>query len=171
MTIGFYHRQHRLGDLLFGIGSAFTGNTLLATSLQSEPRKARGDIARLLGSSLSARTTGLSSFEEEIDRYLRGEPVRWQTPFDLPHSTDFQRQLWLALSRVPTGKTVTYGEIAMKSGSPRGARAAGQACGKNPLPLRIPCHRVVSADGRIGGFTGDLEVKRALLRLEGVHLP
>ncbi len=84
--------------------------------------------------------------------------------------TDFQRKVWAAIETIPRGKTKTYGEIARQIGHPGASRAVGAACGANPLPLFIPCHRVLAANGRIGGFTGGLAVKRHLLKLEGVAI-
>ena len=72
--------------------------------------------------------------------------------------------------KIPYGETVSYGQIALDVGSPGGGRAVGQAMGRNRFPLVIPCHRVIAGDGRIGGFSGGLDLKRFLLSLEGVHL-
>jgi O-6-methylguanine DNA methyltransferase len=80
--------------------------------------------------------------------------------------TDFQRQVWQAIAGIPPGKTKTYGELAQTIGRPRACRAVANACGKNPLPLFIPCHRVVAANGRIGGFSAGLPWKRLLLSAE-----
>ena len=81
--------------------------------------------------------------------------------------TRFQKRVWKELIKIPRGKTVTYGELAKRIGSPRACRAVGSACGKNPLPVLIPCHRVVAANG-LGGFTmGGLKRKRELLKKEG----
>ncbi len=82
--------------------------------------------------------------------------------------TDFQRKVWAAIEKIPLGKTKTYGEIAAQIGHPGASRAVGAACGSNPLPLFVPCHRVLAANGKIGGFSGGLAVKRLLLRMEGV---
>ena len=79
--------------------------------------------------------------------------------------TDFQRKVWRAMEKIPYGETRTYGEIAMVVGHPRASRAVGAACGKNPMPLFIPCHRVVASNG-IGGYSNNLEIKRKLLALE-----
>lgn len=85
-------------------------------------------------------------------------------PF-LKDATPFQKKIWQQICRIKTGETITYGELAKNVGSPRGARAAGLACNKNPLPLVIPCHRVVAAKN-IGGFAVDLSIKKKLLELE-----
>ena len=90
--------------------------------------------------------------------------------FDLPLSpggTPFQRQVWEALTAIPYGETRTYGEVAAAIGRPRAVRAVGQADHRNPLPILIPCHRVVGADGSLTGYAGGLALKRALLALEG----
>ena len=93
-------------------------------------------------------------------------------PIDWEQGTDFQRRVWRALLAIPWGQVVTYGELAQRMGLPVGAsRAIGQANGANPLPVIIPCHRVVAAGGRLGGYAGGLETKRFLLRREGVVVP
>lgn len=86
-------------------------------------------------------------------------------PLDL-RGTDFQRAVWGALRRVPWGATVSYGELAARAGYPGAARACGAANGANPLPLFVPCHRTLGADGSLTGFGGGLELKRRLLELE-----
>jgi O-6-methylguanine DNA methyltransferase len=85
---------------------------------------------------------------------------------DLRDGTPFQRKVWEALVRIPWGTTRTYREIAEQIGHPRASRAVGQACAHNPLPLLVPCHRVTAGSGRLGGFSGGLHVKKALLELE-----
>lgn len=90
--------------------------------------------------------------------------------FDLrlaPEGTEFQRLAWDTLLAIPYGKTITYAEQAEKMGRPRAVRAVGSANGKNPIPIVIPCHRVVGANGSLGGYSSGLEHKRALLELEG----
>ncbi|TMB00237.1 MAG: MGMT family protein [Deltaproteobacteria bacterium] len=76
----------------------------------------------------------------------------------------------MAAAEVPAGQVVSYGEIARRIGQPQGSRAVGQALGRNPVPIVIPCHRVIAAGGRIGGYGGGLGIKRKLLRLEGARL-
>ena len=85
--------------------------------------------------------------------------------------TAFQLRVWEELCRIEWGRTRSYGEIARAAGSPRGARAVGMACNRNPLLLVVPCHRVVGADGSLVGFGEGLELKRRLLELERVFLP
>ncbi len=84
-----------------------------------------------------------------------------------PHGTAFQKAVWHRLRRIPFGQTLSYGQVAQAIGSPGAARGVGQACGANPLPIFIPCHRVLAASGRIGGFSAGLAKKQWLLAHEG----
>jgi methylated-DNA-[protein]-cysteine S-methyltransferase len=93
--------------------------------------------------------------------------------FDLPaapEGTSFERQLWTQLRRIPCGTTVSYGQLARRIGRPTAPRAVGAACGKNPVAIIIPCHRVVGADGGLTGYAAGLDRKRKLLALERSHL-
>lgn len=91
-------------------------------------------------------------------------------PLDLSQGTKFRLRVWAELRRIPRGETRSYGEIADELGKRRAARAVGGACGANPIPVLIPCHRVLAANGGLGGFSGGLEWKRRLLALEGALL-
>lgn len=104
---------------------------------------------------------------EEIVSYFAGERRRFDIPFALSGPPFFVKCLRM-LEKVPYGKLISYGELAYLAGSPRAARAAGNAVHQNPLPIIIPCHRVVAAGGGIGGFGGGLDKKRILLRTEGI---
>ncbi len=103
----------------------------------------------------------------ELSAYFAGELRAFTVPLDLRIVPDFGRRVLEELCRVPFGELVTYGELARRSGSPGGARAVGRAVGANPIPIVVPCHRVVAAGGLLGGFSGGLPNKRRLLRLEG----
>lgn len=111
----------------------------------------------------------VSGVLDQLHNYFSGHLTRFTIPFDLRVSTDFTYRVLLATSHIPFGETVSYGETAKRVGSPGASRAVGGALGRNPLPIVIPCHRVIASDGSIGGFTGGSVVKKALLRLEG-HL-
>jgi methylated-DNA-[protein]-cysteine S-methyltransferase len=107
----------------------------------------------------------------QLDSYFAGDLTEFDLPLDL-RGTDFQRQCWLALATIPYGQTVSYGEQARRLGlGPETARAVGTANGQNPLPLVLPCHRVIGADGSLTGFGGGLHLKRFLLEHEGALLP
>jgi len=98
---------------------------------------------------------------------LAGRTPRDLSPLDLSAGTEFQRRVWKALRRIPQGSTRTYGQIAQAIGRPQAVRAVGAACGANPIPVLIPCHRVVRTGGGLGGFSGGLQWKRLLLTREG----
>jgi O-6-methylguanine DNA methyltransferase len=101
--------------------------------------------------------------------YFSGEADLVRYPLDLQGSP-FALRVWSALRKIPLGKVATYGEIAARIGKPRGARAVGQACGKNPVILFVPCHRVVAAHGELGGFGSGLSLKEVLLGHEGLSI-
>ena len=100
---------------------------------------------------------------------LAGVTPKEMPPLDTTTGTEFQQQVWAALRRISTGSTASYAEIAAKIGQPKAARAVGGACGANPIPVLVPCHRVLAANQRIGGFSGGLEWKRTLLAREAAR--
>ncbi len=104
-----------------------------------------------------------------LEQILDGEEPLNVPPLDDANGTEFQRAVWRALTEIPRGETRTYTEIAAAIGRPRAVRAVGSACGANPIPLLIPCHRVVGANG-LGGFSGGLEWKKRLLAAEAAAL-
>ena len=103
-----------------------------------------------------------------VARVLAGTPPAQLPPLDLSQGTVFQQRVWRALQTIATGQTRTYGAVAAAIGRPTASRAVGRACGANPIPLLIPCHRVLAAAGGLGGFSGGLEWKRRLLVAEGM---
>jgi methylated-DNA-[protein]-cysteine S-methyltransferase len=113
----------------------------------------------------------LDEAARQLTAYFEGDLVTFDLPLEL-HGTDFQRQCWLALATIPYGQTVSYGEQARRLGlASDKARAVGASNGSNPLPIVLPCHRVIGADGSLTGFGGGLHVKRFLLEHEGALLP
>ena len=106
--------------------------------------------------------------EREILEYLAGRRRKFTVPVDLSEAPPFHAKVLRALARVSYGRKVTYGELAARVGRPRGARAVGQVMAHNPVPLVVPCHRVVASGGGLGGYGGGLDLKRRLLDLEGV---
>ena len=113
----------------------------------------------------------LDEVRRELDEYFEGRRTAFDLPIDLALARPFSRRVLEATARIPFGATSTYGEIAALAGSPRGSRAAGRALGSNPIPIVVPCHRVLARDGSLHGYTGGLHRKEALLTLEGVLLP
>ena len=110
----------------------------------------------------------LHSVIELLDSYFRGKPIRSRVDFDL-RGTDFQRRVWSEISKIPYGKTLTYKEIAYAIKRPKASRAVGNAVGSNPVPLIIPCHRVVRSDGSLGGYAYGTSLKRKLLEMERIQ--
>jgi O-6-methylguanine DNA methyltransferase len=103
-----------------------------------------------------------------LKRALAGRAPGTLPPLDLSSGTDFQQSVWGALRQIRSGQTRSYGEIARAIGKPKALRAVGGACGANPIPVFVPCHRVLAANRRIGGFSGGLDWKWTLLQREGV---
>lgn len=104
---------------------------------------------------------------QQLAEYFSGARQGFDLPL-APEGTEFQRRVWEELSRIPFGETRNYGEIAQAIGNPKASRAVGAANGRNPIPIVVPCHRVIGADGSLTGFGGGLETKQRLLALEGV---
>ncbi len=118
-----------------------------------------------------AASAAFTSLVKAVRAYAQGKaplPSRKEAPLGNLRGTDFQKKVWRALQDIPFGEVRSYGDIAKAIGQPKAARAVGGACGKNPIPVLVPCHRVIASDGTLGGYTGDMEMKRRLLRLEGV---
>ena len=107
---------------------------------------------------------------DELRRYLAGEQVQFTCPLDL-HGTPFQVMVWNELLRIPYGQTRSYLEIAQAIGRPKAVRAVGAANGSNPVAIIVPCHRVISSDGKLRGYAGGLPAKAKLLKIEGLDIP
>jgi len=108
----------------------------------------------------------LADARTQLDAYFAGALKDFDLPLD-PRGTPFQQKVWTALRAIPFGQTVSYAELARRTGDPKAVRAVGAANGRNPIPLIVPCHRVIGADGSLVGFGGGLERKRWLLCHEG----
>ncbi|AKG52738.1 methylated-DNA--protein-cysteine methyltransferase [Dehalogenimonas sp. WBC-2] len=109
---------------------------------------------------------GGAGLADRLKHFFMGEPVVFQEGLDLSGATTFQQEVYEAACRIPFGETRSYGELAKAIGKPGSARAVGQALGANPIPILIPCHRVVAADGGMGGFSGGINTKKKLLEME-----
>ena len=132
------------------------------------PQSSAPEAERRLGDSLKNATRSEKPFGEIAERlkaYFAGQRVGFPDELDLSSATNFQRQVWRLTRLIPYGETRSYGWIAKRLGK-RGARAVGQALARNRLPVIIPCHRVVAGDGKLGGYSGGVGVKKSLLRLE-----
>jgi methylated-DNA-[protein]-cysteine S-methyltransferase len=105
--------------------------------------------------------------EMALKKVLAGKKSKLP-PLDWTGKTEFQKSVWRQMLKISTGKTKSYGEIASAIGNPKAVRAAGGACGANPVPVLVPCHRVLAANKKLGGFSGGLDWKRSLLKREGI---
>jgi methylated-DNA-[protein]-cysteine S-methyltransferase len=131
------------------------------------PKKTRRSVERELGTAATTATDGpLAGLVARFRAYFNGEAVEFPDQLDLSRATPFQRSIWETARRIPRGETRSYTWVAERVGRPLAVRAAGGALGKNPLPVVVPCHRVIAADGSLGGFSGGLAMKRKLLDLE-----
>lgn len=112
-----------------------------------------------------ARNVFLQQAKRELKEYFAGRRQRFEVAL-APEGTPFQRSVWQVIFKVGFGKTISYGELARRAGSPGSARAAGAATGRNPVSVIVPCHRIVGSNGSLTGYAGGLDRKRALLALE-----
>lgn len=153
-----------LGPLWIAAGRQ--GVALIHFGRRPEPR-ALARLARLGIATGAARARSVPPVARELAEYFAGRRRRFGIPVDLRGLTTFQRRVLRATSRIPYGEVATYRAIAISAGSPNAARAVGSALRANPVPLLVPCHRVVGSDGSLGGYSGGRRQKRALLALEG----
>ena len=147
---------------------AVTPRGLVRVAFAAEdPDEVLAELARDVSPRVLEAPTKLDPVRRELDEYFGLRRRSFDLPLDWQLSRGFRRDALKALVRVPYGATVTYSELASSAGSPRAHRAAGSACGSNPIPIVVPCHRVVRTGGGLGGYGGGLEVKEYLLELEG----
>ncbi len=148
--------------LLVASGRALRAIRLLDTGADAYQQAA----ALYPHASMTPLESYFTSLRPALDAYFRSE-APLTLPYELAGGTPLQRMVWLALTKIPYGETISYSMLADRVGFPRAVRAVASACGANPLPLVIPCHRVVAKDGTLGGFSlGGLAVKEQLLALE-----
>jgi methylated-DNA-[protein]-cysteine S-methyltransferase len=137
------------------------------------PKFNRTRIYNYIISRYGTSDPGDKYFEDLIIRlidYFQGNDVSLNFPLELSGFTSFQKKVWKATRKIPYGEIRTYGWIGKKIKSPLAFRAVGQALGKNPFPILVPCHRVIRNNGKIGGFSGGIDLKKSLLNLEGIKL-
>ena len=160
------------------VGVAATGRGVRAIVLPKPTRRAverelmSGELLAGVGARravpLPAARHGRAA-RTAIIAYLQGKARSFDLPLDLQGQPRFRLKVWEVLQRIPYGRVRSYGWVARKVGKPKAARAVGAACGANPVPLLVPCHRVIAGDGSLGGFSGSLGVKKRLLKLEGIY--
>ena len=163
-----------LVDVRYDVTESPVGELFLATTERGLCRisyRIEGqdeELARLFG--VRVLRTPLDAVRRELDEYFEGDRREFDLPLDL-RVAPFHEAVLHELARVPYGRTETYGALAAKVGRPKAARAVGTVMNRNPIPIILPCHRVVGANGSLTGYAGGLHVKRALLELEGAMLP
>jgi methylated-DNA-[protein]-cysteine S-methyltransferase len=132
-----------------------------------DPDTALQELASAVSPRILEAPGRLDELRRELEDYFEGRRQGFEVPVDLALARGFTRKVLEATAHIPFGTVTTYREVATRAGSPRGSRAAGNALGSNPIPIVVPCHRVVHTDGGLGGYTGGVERKEFLLRLEG----
>jgi methylated-DNA-[protein]-cysteine S-methyltransferase len=135
------------------------------------PEQGQDELLEDLAARISPRVLeSPAQFDEarrELDLYFEGRLTEFDLPLDWRLSHDFRRRVLRAINRIPYGQTRSYTQVAASAGNERAVRAAGSACGSNPIPIVVPCHRVLRTGGALGGYGGGLPMKRSLLELEG----
>lgn len=126
------------------------------------------DLAERVSPRVLKAPARLDEARRELDLYFDGKLEHFDLPLDWQLSKDFRRRVLRAIYRIPYGQTRSYTEMATSAGNERAVRAAGTACGSNPIPLVVPCHRVLRTGGALGGYGGGLPMKESLLKLEGI---
>lgn len=162
-------------DIAYRIVDSPVGTLLLAGTSQGLLRVAfalehhdqvLADLAARVSPRILQARRRLDPVAAQLDDYFAGRRTRFALPLDLRLSRGFRREVLLHLDTVAYGRTQTYAEVAVATGHPRAVRAVGTSCATNPLPIVVPCHRVVRSNGTLGGYLGGLPAKAALLRLE-----
>ncbi|MCW4465958.1 methylated-DNA--[protein]-cysteine S-methyltransferase [Glutamicibacter sp. MNS18] len=152
-----------LGKLLL----ASTGQGIVRVAFEGEEHdKVLERLSDKVGSRILRSEAKLDAAARQIHEYFNGTRRTFELPLDLRLSTDFRRRVQLELDRIGYGQTLSYAQMADRIGNPKAVRAVGSACATNPLPILLPCHRVLRTDGSLGGYLGGLEAKRQLLLLE-----
>lgn len=148
---------------------ACTPRGLVKLSLPNyDPEEALEQLAGQISPRVLEAPTRLDDARRQLDLYFEGRLREFDLPLDWQLSKGFRRRALRAIDRIPFGRTRSYTEIARSAGNERAVRAAGTACGANPIPIVVPCHRVLRSGGALGGYGGGLPMKQALLEMEGV---
>ena len=177
LTLARRAAQDRLLDVAYGVYESplgpltvfVTARGLVRLSYPGEPIESQLDeLAALVSPRVMAAPERTDEVRRQLDAYFRGIRRDFELPIDWRLLRGFRRDVLRATARIPFGRVSTYREIASAAGSPNAYRAAGNALGSNPVPIVVPCHRVLHSGGGLGGYTGGLERKEFLLRLEGV---
>ncbi|WP_159618545.1 methylated-DNA--[protein]-cysteine S-methyltransferase [Ruania rhizosphaerae] len=169
--------EHGQLDVAYRTVSSAVGDLLLAATpagvvrvafAQEGFEKVLTELAARLSPRVLAAPRRLDAAARQLEEYFAGSRRRFDLPIDLTLAAGFRRQVLQTLPTIAYGRTASYAEVARAAGSERAVRAVGSACATNPVPVLVPCHRVVRSDGTFGGYRGGVEAKRLLLGLEGV---
>jgi methylated-DNA-[protein]-cysteine S-methyltransferase len=152
-----------------GLLVAVTDQGLCRVSFDPETDRETEQLARLFGTRVLRSPRAVDPVRRELDEYFEGRRKAFDLPVDLRGRSEFSRLVLEQLAKVPYGEVTTYGSLAARTGRPRAARAVGMIMNRNPIPIVLPCHRVVGSTGSLVGYGGGLERKRRLLDLE--HAP
>jgi len=170
--------QEGLLDVAYDLVDSPIGSLLVATSprglcrisYDADPEREVEQLAGAFGIRVLRSPKPIDAARRELDEYFEGKRHSFDLPVDVALLADFNRRVLRELGRVPYGDVVTYGELAARVAQPSAARAVGMVMNRNPLPIVLPCHRVIGANGKLTGYAGGLERKETLLRLEGAIL-
>lgn len=166
LDVGFDILDSPIGPLLV----AATDRGLCRVGFKPDPEEQLDSLARAFGPRVLRSHAAVARAERQLDEYFAGRRQSFELDVDLRATAPFARTVLEELARVPYGQTTTYGTLAARVGAPRAARAVGTVMNRNPIPIVLPCHRVLGANGSLTGYGGGLPLKERLLRLEGAML-
>ena len=166
LDVGFDVVDSAIGPLLV----AATKRGLCRVWFRPDPEQQLDSLSHTFGPRVLRSHASVENAHRQLDEYFAGRRESFELDVDLRATAPFARQVLEELGRVPYGQTTTYGALAAKVGAPRAARAVGTVMNRNPIPIVLPCHRVVGANGSLTGYAGGLDLKERLLRLEGAML-
>ena len=166
LDVGYDLLDTPVGTLLV----AATPRGVCRISYDADPEAHAERFARTYGVRVLRAPRAVDPVRRELDEYFAGKRVEFDLPLDLTGAAEFTRGVLDELARVPFGEVTTYGHLAARVGRPRAARAVGTVMNRNPIPIVLPCHRVVGSTGSLVGYAGGLDRKQALLSLEGARL-
>jgi len=155
-----------IGDLLVGV----TDHGVCRIHFDADPERQLESLARQFGPRVLRASKPVDRVRRQLDEYFAGRRRAFEVDWDIRALPAYNRRVLEELARVEYGRTTTYGALAARTGNPRAARAVGTIMNRNPIPIVLPCHRVVGANGRLTGYAGGLDRKERLLRLEGALL-
>lgn len=161
--VAYITMQSPIGELLL----ASTEIGLVRVAFQWAEHDPLQELADTISPRILRSPKRLRQVAQQLDAYFDGRRRHFDLPFDMRLSHGFRREVLDALLRIDYGATASYADVAFDTGRPKAVRAVGTACGMNPLPVVIPCHRVIRSDGSLGQYGGGTDVKRTLLKLEG----